>query len=268
MKETVTVEKALSSGRRKLKYIPIIAAFSFIIGGFLLFYLKFFDAWIIALGFILGPLSGWLIWSYNINKWKIWAFENVRNVHTLQRKAFEQKLIWKKGSFFEKSVFKNYDQIQKLKRLETKFLEKDIFKDDISIPKETLIFYSKSTLILNLVIAIGFTGIGLYLILNKNCFGLLFVILGICIIADRIKNLRHNGPQITLNEKGIRLKDGKLIPWNEIYNDRVFTKSGARSSTDYLAFNNEMISINEMTITFEELENLLHVYRLRFENNI
>lgn len=87
MKETVTVEKALSSGRRKLKYIPIIAAFSFIIGGFLLFYLKFFDAWIIALGFILGPLSGWLIWSYNINKWKIWAFENVRNVHTLQRKA-------------------------------------------------------------------------------------------------------------------------------------------------------------------------------------
>ncbi|MFH6969093.1 hypothetical protein [Flavobacterium sp. FlaQc-28] len=267
MKEKVTIEEALSKGRWRLKHLPMIVIFTFIAGSIFLFYVKIFDGWIVPIGIISGFISGWLVWSYFVNKWKIWAFENVRNVHTLQRKAVEEKLIWESGSWFEKTEFKNYDQEQKLKQLESKFLEKDVFKDDISVPKETIIFYSKTTLIFLLLVSLGMIFIGIYFGLQQEYFGLLILAFGLYLAYDQIKKLRDNEPQIIINDKGIKLKDEKIVSWNRISNDRVFTQSSGKRSTNYLAFNNELIEIDELTIKFDDLEKLLHVYRVRFENS-
>lgn len=264
MKETVTVEEALSIGRWKLKHLPMIVTFSFIIVGIILSYANIFDGWVIALGFLLGFLSGWLVWSYYVNEWKIWALENVRNVHTLQRKAVEEKLIWEKGSWLEKTEFKNYNQKQKLEQLETKFLEKDIFKDDISVPKETIIFYSRISIIFLSIFYLLITSLGIYLLIDKSYLGLVFVVFGLYLSYDQIKKLRDQEPQIIINDKGIKLKGVKLISWNNINDERIFTGS----STNYLAFNNEMIDIGDLNVKFKDLEHLLHVYRVRYENNL
>jgi hypothetical protein len=37
-----------------------------------------------------------------ITKWRLWAFENVRNVHELKERAVQAKLIWPDHSIFEK----------------------------------------------------------------------------------------------------------------------------------------------------------------------
>lgn len=268
MKETVTVEEALSIGRWKLKHLPMIVTFSFIIVGSILFYANIFDGWVIALGFLLGFLSGWLVWSYYVNEWKIWALENVRNVHTLQRKAVEEKLIWEKGSWLEKTEFKNYNQKQKLEQLEIKFLEKDIFKDDISFPKETIIFYSKTSIIFSLITFIALSAVGIFLVYIKQYFGLLLIAFGIYLIYDSLKKLLDNKPQIVINAEGIQLKDDELVSWKDIHDDRAFRDLNRKNAKDYLAFNDEMIEINELTIRLEELENLLNVYRVRYENNL
>ena len=49
--------------------------------------------------------------------------------------------------WFEKTEFKTLQEKTKLKSLEKKFLEKDIYKDDLSVPKQTIIYYSKTSLI-------------------------------------------------------------------------------------------------------------------------
>lgn len=267
MKETITVQQALNKGAWQLKYLPMIVTFVCIGIGIYLFQANFFEGWIIPIGFVFGFALGWLTWSYFVNRWKIWAYENVRNIHELQRKAVEQKLIWQNGSWFEKTEFKNYQQKQKLKQLETKFLEKDIFKDDISVPKETVIYYSRITIIFLLIIYIALNFLGIYFLNKKEYLGLLFLGSGLYLTYHQIKKLRDKSPQISINSEGIKLKDEKLVKWKNIHNDRVFTESKGKYSTTYLAFNNEMIDIGELDIKNQELEKLLHVYRVRFENN-
>lgn len=265
MEETVTVEQALNKGRWKLKYLPMIATFGCIGGGFFLSKQEIFGGWIIPTGFVAGFTLGWILWSYFVMKWKIWAYENVRNIHELQRKAVQEKLIWNRGSWFEKTEVKNYHQKQKLKQLQKKFLEKDVYKDDNSVPKETIIFYSRNTLAFLLALYIGISGLGVYFLKDKEYIGLLFFGFGLYLSFNQIKKLREKSPQISINDKGIILKNENLISWDRIYNDRVYCQSNGKNSTNYLAFNDEEISIDDLGITFSELENLLHVYRVRFE---
>jgi hypothetical protein len=267
MSQNVSVEQALRRGRWQLKYLPMIVTFGCIGGGFFLSDQNIFDGWIIPVGFLVGFSMGWLVWSYFVMEWKIWAYENVRNIHELQRKAVDEKLIWANGSWFEKTEFKNYEQKQKLKQLDKKFLEKDIFKDDISVPKETIIYYSRITILVLLILFLGVSFLGTYLLIEKEYFGLILLIFGLFLSFNQIKKLKDKAPQIILNDKGIKLKNENLIPWSKIYNDRVFSQSNGKSSTNYVAFNDEKIVIDELSIKFNELENLLHVYRVRYENN-
>ncbi|KAF2342510.1 hypothetical protein [Flavobacterium tistrianum] len=264
MKENVTVEQALSKGRWQLKFLPMIVIFSFICGGIYLSYVKLLEGWIIPVSFVLGFISGWLVWSYFVNNWKIWAYENVRNIHELQRKAVEEKLIWEKGSWLEKTEFKNDQQKQKLKQLDKKFLEKDIYKDDISVPKETAIYFSKIIILFFLLIYFGSILLGIYSLYEKQYWGLILLGFGFYLTYNQIKKLLDKNPQIIINAEGIKLKDKKLVKWKGIQNDRVFT-SGGKNRTTYLAFNNEMIDIGELDIKDQELEKLLQVYRVRSE---
>jgi len=267
MEGLVTVEQALSRGRWQLKYLPMIATFGCIGFGFFLSNQEIFGGWIIPTGFVVGFSLGWILWSYFVIEWKIWAYENVRNIHELQRKAVEEKLIWNSGSWFEKTEFRNYEQKQKLKQLEKKFLEKDVYKDDISVPKETIIYYSRKAILLMLVVFLGLGFFGVFLLFEKEYLGLLFLGIGLYYSFDQSKKLRDKSPQIVLNDKGIKLKNENLVSWNKIFNDRVFSESNGKSSTNCLAFNEEKIEIDDLTIEYEELENLLHVYRVRYEKD-
>ena len=90
---------------------------------------------------------------------------------------------------------------------------------------------------------------------------------GLYLSYEQFKKLKDKSPQIVINDKGIKLKSEKLIYWNKIYNDRVYSQSNGKRSTSYLAFNDEKIEIDDLEIKFEKLENLLHIYRVRYEKN-
>ncbi|MGE6354452.1 hypothetical protein ACQKCJ_11345 [Flavobacterium sp. NPDC079362] len=267
MEKEITVDEALQKGRTKLVHLPMLVTFAIIISSIVLSVNEIVSSWIILIGFLAGFICGWLTWSYFVNKWKVWAFENVRNVRELKRKAIEQKLIWKSDSWFEKTEFKSFEQKTKLKALEKKFLEKDIYEDDITIPKETLIYYSKTSLVFLLIISLGMTSLGIYFVLEKDYIMSFLILIGLFLGYNQIKKLRDNDPQIIINDRGIKLKSEKIVSWNKIHDERVFTQKGGRNSTNYLAFNDQMIDIDELTVKFDELDKMLKVYRVRFENN-
>lgn len=89
MREEITVNEALKKGRIKLIYLPISIIVGFIGLGLLFKENQFIGEWILLLSLIAGIVLAWLTWSYFVNDWKIWAYENVRNIHELQRKAVE-----------------------------------------------------------------------------------------------------------------------------------------------------------------------------------
>lgn len=154
-------------------------------------------------------------------------------------------------------------------QIEKMLPQKDIYKDDISVPKETIIYYSRNTVIFSLVNNLGIYALGIYLLLPKKYFGLLFLGLGYCLYSlySQINKLRDKAPQIVINDKGIKLKNKNLIPWNKIYSDRIFCQRYGKGPKNYLFFNNEEIEIDYLSIKSDELKKLLHAYRVRYEKD-
>lgn len=274
MRGNVTVSEALSKGRKTLVYFPMVLIFGFIGIAFYVGSLDLVEGYVIALIVLLGIILACLSWSINVNKWKIWAYENVRNVHELKRKAIEEKLIWNDGSWFEKTEFKSYEQKQKLNHLEKKFLEKDVYVDDITIPKETQIFYSKGMILFGLVFGLFFIGVTVYFYFrndNKDLFFLLPGGLGIYFIYTSIVKIIKKEPQISINSEGIKLYKKDLMSWDNITNDFVIKRKSGKQIKCYLAFDFKIdrleVELNELGIDNDKLENLLRVYRVRYEKN-
>jgi hypothetical protein len=267
MKNNVTVKQALQKGRIKLVFLPLAIILVCVLVSVYLKKVEMMDNWVVIVGGIIGFLLAWLAWSYLVVGWKIWAYENVRNVNELKRKAIEQNLIWKDGSWFGRTEIINYEQKQKLKQLEKKFLEKDVYKDDLNVPKETLVFYSKSNLAFELVISLFLIASGGYLYYSDKpiWLALIMIAIGGYSLYSWYKKINEKSPQIILNEQGITLKESGFFSWDDIDNDRVYTKSSGKTSTTCLAFNYEEVEIDGLDIDAEDVENLLHVYRVRFE---
>ena len=273
MRETVTVVQAISKAKWTINFPAITILFVISIGSVFLYSFKYFEGWIMALGFVLGLVFAWLYWSLNIVKWKIWAFENVRNVHELKRKAIEKNLVWKDDSWFNKTEIINYEQKQKLKQLEKKFLEKDVFYDDRSVPKETIVNFSKGGIIFGFVFAIGAIALGIYTFLQEkdNYFMLLFVAFGLYFLFITIKKANSNEPQIILNSLGIKLAKKDFMDWHYITDDFVESRRSGKYTHNFLRFEfhnqHQEIRIDDLNTNSDKIENLLHVYRVRYEKN-
>jgi hypothetical protein len=271
MKENVTVKESISKGRLKLIYLPIILVLSFIGLGIYLKTIELIEDWMIAVFVLLGFLLAWLAWSYFVVEWKIWAFENVRNVHELKRKAIQNNLIWKEGSWFNKTEIINYEQKQKLKHLERKFLEKDVFYDDLNISKETLIYYSKGIIVFGFIFGIGAVGFSIYSFLENatNYVYLLFVGLGAFFLYQSIVKIISKSPQLEINSRGIKFAKTTLMEWKFINNEFVDIRRSGKHVSHYLVFNyqnsHQEIRIDDLGTNLEKLEKLLQVYRVRFE---
>lgn len=68
--------------------------------GMMNFAYKFGLIWLITfIPFIILPYR---FWSKRTTRWKLWAFENVKNVHELSHVAYRAALFAKHGSFWNK----------------------------------------------------------------------------------------------------------------------------------------------------------------------
>ncbi|MBD3582569.1 hypothetical protein HC229_08620 [Flavobacterium sp. D33] len=158
-------------------------------------------------------ILAWLTWSLAVTHWRIWAFTNVRNAHELQAKAVSQKLIWPRGSFFERTEIRTRAQRLKLLELEQRLEQPDIFYDDPSIPSETIIRFSKRDKMIAFCIGSFLIAIGIYGIL-KDQFAMAAIFLaGDYLAIKSYRQMRNREPQLTLNEQGMQVKDGPFMEW-------------------------------------------------------
>jgi hypothetical protein len=275
MLEKISVESAIRKGQRNITYpsLLIMVTIQTIIVYFAI--QNYITKWQIVLGVILSIALAWLYWSLTITKWRIWSLENVRNIHDLKQKAIQYKLIWSDGSIFEKTEFKTNLQILKLTTLNEKFNRKDIiepFIDDLSIPKETIIYYSKIKNYIEMgIILIGVFG-GFYSFTKPNGF---FWGIGLILVCGyfaylEFKEATNSKPQIKLNENGIVTRSTKFYSWNQIKNEKVTIDYFGQNVNFYLTYDysggTEKFLINELRIKHNYLQKLLKIYRGRNNN--
>ena len=281
MKSHISVNKALIRGHLMVNLPVFITMFGI---PALAYYLKkqgWIPGWGIGVAAVLGFVLAWLVWSIMITKWRIWAFENVRNVHELKQKAIEQNLIWPDGNLFEKTEIRTKSDKLKLQQLQEKFLLEDEYKEDLGLPAKTEIFYSKTDLYFEAGAMLLVLGGGIYLLLpdgeEKKTKIIVFSIIAILIaVIDLIKlwsKIRNPKPQIVIDNQGISTPATGFIEWQHIFNEKV-QGTGAFGSENSLTFyyHNEeaddllykKIDIDGLDVSANEMENIIRTYRIRY----
>jgi len=272
MYESVTVDQAISRGKRMINLPTFIIIFGVGVLSIYLSIAKLIPEWAMFAAFLGAIILGWIYWSFVITKWRLWAFENVRNVHELQRKAIEAKLIWSEGSFFEKTEIRSSADKQKWASLQSKFEQEDVYTDDYSLPDETLIYYSKPTEFFLMGLYASGIGLGIYLFENQNAVIAAIVII-VCIYLgySSYKKITNKRPQIIINNKGIETISLAFAEWKDVMDDMVVTRQQGKSSVTYLEYTTNagsvQMNISELGVTKKALENMLHTYRVRSENH-
>ena len=273
----VSVKQALNKGQLTIN-IPVFFIMFGVIS--LLFYLsakKEIPFYFTPLSFVIGPFCGWIYWSFAIVKWKLWAFKNVRNRHELKEKAIRTQLIWPDSSIFNKTeIWTDYQKREWIK-INKKFKDEDIVKDNLSIPFETIIEISKTIFWLNISGILSLIALSIYLYFEEKKVTLYIVLFSgyaIYLLFTTLKN-KNKKLYIKLNEKGIETSEIDFISWNNIKEISVKSEGFGKGMNFFLRFNyhinnefiEEKINLKKYSSNFEEVNDLIKIYRKRYKNN-
>lgn len=232
MQEEVTVNKAINKGKWLIFYIPLLIIFTSI--AFTIFITSLTNNIILLLiGIFLSVPLGILFLLVMVTKWRLWAFENVRNVHELKKKAIREKIISSDGSWTEKFEIRTKAQKEKWDELLLKFNKEDIYEDDHSIPNETMIYLSKNYIIFGLFISIFMIGGALYWYITeqKIIISILLCLFGGYLFFTNLKNFLRKAPYLILSEIGITTDNGIFYSWFDIhFEDFELRQMGKHSS--------------------------------------
>jgi hypothetical protein len=273
MKEQITVSEAITKGHLIINVPVMIIMFGVPGIAMYLFIKKIVPNWTIGIGFFLGFGLAWLYWSFAITKWRLWAFENVRNVHELKKRAIQSGLIWAESKWYNKTELRSEKDKSKWKELLKKFERKDEYIEDHSLPYKTTIYYSKFKNTYDLIIMFGALGIGLFLLIKSDSYiiGSVLILVGTYFGFKEIKQLLDTNPQIIIDNKGIKTITLEFKNWSEIKNEEVVMEGSGKTSQFYLVFNykngSEKILIDDFNISAKKLEIALRTYRIRNNKN-
>ncbi len=270
MFETVSVDEAIKKGIWTVNVPSMAIMYGLWILLAYLGWAALIPIWLIVIGTILSLVFAWIYWSIAVTRWRLWAFENVRNVHELKKRAIKKKIIWKDNNIFESTELRTKSQKIQWEKLITKFNRSDVFIEDYSIPQYTYIYYSRGQ-------AIGLAIIGGFLIcsciyLYYSSFDIwitaFLAACGIFMIYSGFNKNANRSPQIILSYDGIETADIPFYSWSQIRNeDTKFVHHGKSAST-YFFYDcpegHKEIVLGEFDINLAKLEKLLIYYRARY----
>jgi hypothetical protein len=271
MNESVTVDEAISRGHRMVNYPAMLIMFGIIGLSFYLGEQEIFPLWAMLLSFVIGPGIAWLYWSLAVPKWRLWAFDNVRNVHELKKRAIRENLIWPDESFFGNTEIMNATEKEKWQLLQDKFNKEDIFIEDFTVPEETIIYYSKTKNFLEVIVWVVCTIAGVYMA-NLGGSGIIWGIIisffGAFMTYKEFKEATNTKPQIILNDKGIQTVSTHFYEWKDIRNEEAVSQGSGKNISYYLTYQyprgDEHLQIDDYATDMKQLNKLLVLYRGRY----
>jgi len=287
----LSVMEAVRKGKSKLLLPRILLAlglFYFTFLGWLFFTIlgkatsndaglvsKFGLIWIASfIPFVILPF--WF-WSRRTTRWKLWAFENVKNVHELKQVARRAALYANYGSFLDKITIQTKSEREQWANLQSKFNRTDVFEDDAKVPTETVIYFSIGS---RLILTVVYLAIGtIALLITIAAFhpasdkwvaipGIGLMVWMLYLIFTMMRDVVQHKPQMVLSDKGIEtIKEG-LQGWDVIFNERI-TQGNRKDMGWILRYNHPhgtaRIDIGHYTINHKELYHLLKIYRGRYK---
>jgi len=244
-------------------------------------------------GFTFSFLSGWLWWSFNIVKWRIWAFGNTKKSdwYDLRERAIAQKLIWKEGSIFEKTEFRSQNEQQQIEAIakeievQQEYISSlsptelaDTIIDDPEVPQRLDFYYRRFEPVATLAAILFMSSFGIYMITqNSLIYGVLAIFTAAYLFnINKLKNIWKREIQLTLSDNGIRskvFKQFEFINWSNTQDTSVDPESG----TLYITTNQHgmlqdfAININEYDIrkhNIQDYDDFLRIVNIYIKRSL
>jgi len=217
-------------------------------------------------------------WSKRTTRWKLWAFDNVDNVHELKIAAVNASLCPAHGTFMDKIQVQSAEEREQWRKLQDRFDFPDIFEDDPTISSVTEVFYSKTHTTVYILFGLLFLGIGgglEYLVIKNNgnftsqLIPLVIAIATICYIVINIRRMLKKQPEMVLDDQGLTTSETGFLNWDLIFNEKVTrTDRGKRGILYTFSFQHPgglvNIDVSDFNISKVRLERLIRVYKGRF----
>ena len=114
--EQQAINEVLNKGQLFVNFPVMFVIFGLAYLSYYLHNMGVFSNNIKYVGVILAFILGWLVWSFAIVKWRIWAFEKTNEKwHSyLKKEAVKAKMIWPDGHIFEKTEIRSKEQSKKI----------------------------------------------------------------------------------------------------------------------------------------------------------
>ena len=155
--------------------------------------------------------------------------------------------------------------------------------NNLSYSEETLIYYTRTNILLRVLLLIGLTVAAIYY-LNQNLSIVSLILSGIFLfqIPYLIKEIKRiDEIQFRINSKGIQYRNLILVPWSNIENERVVSEYAGNTQKNedatyyfvyYIIDSGKVMKFDlaKLSTDISELSITLRVHRNRFnrENNI
>lgn len=68
--------------------------------------------------FLVAFVGGWLVWSVQVPKWRLWAYAQVDDIDALLVEAAEAQLIWPEGSRLQRTEIASAETWKRIRALE------------------------------------------------------------------------------------------------------------------------------------------------------
>jgi hypothetical protein len=224
MLETTTIDEALNKGKFMIIY-PMQAITVMALG--VSIHLKSvigYPALIILPVMITGTIIAIVLRGFMATRWRVWAFENVRNVHELEARAIKAGLIRNQKYSWLFTEFRSGSDKIKLEELSKKFDQPDIFIDDHIVADEVRVCFSKKT---NYWVAAAAVIVGLTVSIAVICTNpqqyifVLFILIAAGLITySSLKKSLNTTPQIIISDKGIETINTPFYEWKDIYQEK------------------------------------------------
>ena len=268
MKKEITVDKAIKRGNSLLLIVTIITLIAMFAAMFLFDYFHL-PIWLaLIVWFPCFAILLFLAWK----KWIFWAFTYVQDVHELKKRLIMTKSISENSKFFKKIENCTEDN-NKYWYLHLKFAQDNVFKNDITIPDETLIYHSKISSRIFIATSILLFAAGIFLLTIHNTilqiFGIVMLIVSVLRFYKEYIKLKRREPQIILNNRGIKTVKTDFYKWEEIKEEKFINNSSSSFLTYKHPRGEETINIGDLDISPMTLSKLLWIYneRNKLQNN-
>lgn len=271
--KSISPLKAVRVGYFLINIFSLLIFFASFIVLFILTHRDIFPFWVFMPGgFLVATLVAWLYWSITITYWRIWAYTRVDDPVELTQLAIDAQLIHRQGSIFNKTEIRTALQKAKILELEKRkaIIRQEEFKDDLNIPKSTILKYSNFEHYEYLFWGVLVTISSVYLtVTTLNGFiGFILISLGLLVIIYAIYKMRKIFPNLTIDHEGITLRE-LTHKWQDISDENAEYHGFGKSRIAYLSFLSSGVPIavrlNEYDLSAAEMRKLLVTYRGRFK---